>query len=92
MTEISAVPAYNPCIIVMDVNDLMRPIHNRMSVILDPLSWEAWPDPANHDQAKLQSLLQPYPADAMTAWPVSTRVNNPRHDAPDCASNARNEG
>lgn len=72
------------CIVVTDGNALMQPIHNRMPVILDPESWEAWLDPANHDQAKLQTLLQPYPADAMTAWPVSTRVNNPRHDAPDC--------
>lgn len=72
------------CIVVTDGNALMQPIHNRMPVILAPSRWDTWLDPVNHDQAKLQALLQPYPADAMTAWPVSTRVNNPRHDAPDC--------
>ena len=72
------------CIIVTTANDLMRPIHDRMPVILDPSNWETWLDPTNKDQTTLLALLQPYPAKAMMAWPVSTHVNNPRHDAPDC--------
>ncbi len=72
------------CIIVTEANALMRPIHDRMPVILDPVNWDAWLDPEAHDPASLQALLMPYPANAMTAWPVGTKVNNPRHDAPDC--------
>jgi len=72
------------CIIVTDANELTRPIHDRMPVILDQKHWEIWLDPANHDTSVLQALLQPYAAEAMTTWPVSTRVNNPRHDASDC--------
>src|SRR5512135_603654 len=72
------------CIIVTDANELTRPIHNRMPVILDPADWDAWLDPETKDLAALEALLKPYPAEAMTAWLVSTKVNNPRHDAPDC--------
>jgi hypothetical protein len=34
----------------------------------------------------VQALLAPYPAYAMTAYPVRPRVNNPAHDAPECIS------
>lgn len=76
--------ALDSCTILVTAgNELMRPIHDRMPVILDDARWEAWLDPAA-DPAALQALLQPYPAEAMTAWPVSLRVNHPRHDGPDC--------
>lgn len=35
------------------------------------------------DVERVQALLTPYPADAIIAYPVSTRVNSPAHDAPD---------
>lgn len=72
------------CIIVTEGNDLMRPIHDRMPVILDPSCWDAWLDPEIKDPSFLQALLKSYPAEAMTARPVGRQVNNPRHDAPDC--------
>ncbi len=72
------------CIIVTDANELTRPIHDRMPVILDPADWDTWLDPESPDTVALQSLLKPYPPEAMTVWPVSTKVNNPRYDAPDC--------
>lgn len=31
---------------------------------------------------KLRSLLMPYPADELQAWPVSTRVGSPRNNEP----------
>ena len=36
------------------------------------------------DVEPIQALLTPYPADAMIAYPVSTRVNNPANDSPEC--------
>ncbi len=62
-----------------------------MPVILDPSSWDEWLDPEAKNFEVLQELLKPYPAEAMTAWPVSTKVNNPRHDAPDCLERVPNE-
>lgn len=67
-------------IITTDANELMRPLHDRMPVILPPECWEAWLDPEYNDAADLQGMLVPYPADEMRAYPVSTRVNSPKND------------
>jgi putative SOS response-associated peptidase YedK len=50
----------------------MRPIHERMPVILEPAYWDAWLAPNGQDPAALQALLQPYPADDLADWPVAT--------------------
>ena len=71
-------------IIVTDANALMRPIHDRMPVILAPDAWSAWLEPENKDAQALQNLLKPYPAEGMVAWPVSTLVNSPRNDSVEC--------
>jgi putative SOS response-associated peptidase YedK len=63
-------------IVVTDANALMRPIHERMPVILLPAHWDAWLAPDGQDPAALQALLQPYPADDLAAWPVA-RVGDP---------------
>ena len=65
-------------------NELMAPIHDRMPVILPKSAWSTWLDPALRDPGPLQRLLGPYPADAMTAHPVSPWVNDPRHDDARC--------
>ena len=75
-------------IIVTEANELVRPIHDRMPVILPPESHTAWLDPDQRDPARLLPLLRPYPAQAMAAWRVSRRVNNPRHDGPDLIERA----
>jgi putative SOS response-associated peptidase YedK len=71
-------------IIVTDANEIMRPIHDRMPVILGPEDWDAWLETDAKDAGSLQSLLKPFPADDMTAWPVSTKVNSPRNDSVEC--------
>ena len=55
-----------------------------MPVILPPTAYSLWLDPAMRDVEPIQALLTPYPAEDMIAYPVSTRVNNPAHDAPEC--------
>jgi len=67
-------------------NDLLRPLHHRMAVILAPHDYDLWLDPAIQEVDRLQPLLQPYPSEAMTAYPVSTRVNNPSNDTPECVA------
>ena len=71
-------------IIVTDANELMKPIHDRMPVILPPDDWKTWLDPGYCDTVALKSLLRPYPSEEMAAWPVGTLVNNPRNDTPSC--------
>lgn len=76
-------PVESCTILVTDANELVRPIHDRMPVILDPADYEIWLNPT-HDPAALRALLKPYPAQAMVAWKIGTRVNNPRNDDPAC--------
>ncbi|MDR3602541.1 MAG: SOS response-associated peptidase [Desulfosporosinus sp.] len=75
----------NSCsIITTTPNDLMAPIHNRMPVILSRDSELVWLDQSIVDSHLLKSLLVPYPADLMIAYEVSTLVNSPRNNGPEC--------
>ncbi len=71
-------------IITTTPNDLLAEIHNRMPVILPASAYETWLDPAERSPDHLDGLLNPYPAAEMTAVPVSTLVNNPKNDVPEC--------
>lgn len=70
-------------IITTGANELMRPLHDRMPVILAPCDHGTWLD-AQWPTEDLARLLRPYPGDAMRATPVSTRVNSPRNDDAAC--------
>ena len=76
-------------IIVTEANQFMKPLHDRMPVILDPRDHERWLDPDNQDTANLKALLSPAPEDWLTEWPVSRQLNNPRHEGPDCSAPTR---
>ncbi|MFQ4137998.1 SOS response-associated peptidase [Nodosilinea sp. PGN35] len=65
-------------------NELMESIHNRMPVILAPQDYGAWLDPDFYQPQALQDMLRPYDTEAMDRYPVSTVVNKPQHDLPDC--------
>jgi putative SOS response-associated peptidase YedK len=65
-------------------NDLLRPIHNRMPVILHPKDYDLWLDPEIQQADRLQPLLSPYPAEEFSAYPVSRWVNSPGNDDPRC--------
>lgn len=69
-------------ILTTDANALVRDIHNRMPVIVEPENYGRWLDPANTTGASLEPLLAPYPPELILAWPVSTRVNNARNEDP----------
>ena len=70
-------PLQTCTIITGEPNELAALIQNRMPVVLAPDDYSHWLDVENPVAAK---LLRPYPADAMTAYPVSTRVNSPKSD------------
>jgi putative SOS response-associated peptidase YedK len=71
-------------IITTEPNGLMAQIHNRMPVILGPAFYDQWLDPTFQPIESLKALLRPYPGEELIAYPVSTLVNNPRHDVPQC--------
>jgi putative SOS response-associated peptidase YedK len=70
-------------IVTSGPNSLMRPIHNRMPVVVPPQAWERWLDPTLSNPAQLQGLLQPIEDDHLEAYEVSRLVNNVRNDGPD---------
>jgi putative SOS response-associated peptidase YedK len=57
-----------------------------MPVILPAGAYAAWLDSEVTSIDKLLPLLKPYPAEAMTAVPVSLRMHNPRFDDPGCVA------
>ena len=63
-------------IITTDANPFTATIHNRMPVIIAPEEYDAWLTEG------CETLLKPY-AGEMASWPVSTQVNNPRHQGED---------
>ncbi len=65
-------------------NSIMEPIHHRMPVILQPQDYDTWLDPRIQDPQHLAPLLQSFPPEEMEAFPVSTLVNNPKHDSEAC--------
>ena len=71
-------------IITTEPNELVRPIHNRMPVILRRENEEQWLDASRIPFAKAKSLLQPYPEDMMDAHDVSQVVNSAKYDGPEC--------
>jgi putative SOS response-associated peptidase YedK len=47
-----------------------------MPAIVGPEDYERWLMP----ETDAKDLLRPSPAERMTAWPISTRVNSPRNE------------
>lgn len=70
-------------IITTTPNELMSELHNRMPVILDKANFADWLNPMPQTPDHLIHLIQPFPADRMSAYPVSTLVNTPVNDRPE---------
>lgn len=71
-------------ILTTDANDKIRPLHDRMPVILERDDYELWLDTEFADAERLKQLMKPLPGDRIDTRRVSTWVNNPRHDDPKC--------
>lgn len=79
-------------VITTEANDLVRPIHDRMPVILRPEVYQQWLSPDEKKPEDLEGLLAPYPPEEMEAYEVSRAVNNPRIDGADCVAPVRSQG
>jgi putative SOS response-associated peptidase YedK len=65
-------------------NELLRPVHDRMPVILGPDDARTWLGVTPLEPAELDRLCRPLPAPLMSGHRVAARVNNVRHESPDC--------
>ncbi len=75
-------------ILTTKANETVRPVHERMPVILPPEDFGHWLDPAVQKPEAVQALLRPYPAGEMESYPVSAFVNNARNEGPRCVEPA----
>lgn len=70
-------------ILTTTTNDLIKHLHDRMPVILDPMDIDLWVDPKVDDPGQLKPLFKPYPSELMEMYPVGDQVNSPRNDTSD---------
>ena len=69
-------------ILTGEPNELVRPVHDRMPVVLPPNQWSAWLTPEPMEGGEAAGLLGVYPAGRMRAVAVSTAVNVPSAEGP----------
>lgn len=78
----ATLPAILSCTIVTtEANREMKPVHDRMPVIIEPEHWKEWLDAGASCSRR---LLVPPSDGILELYPVSTKVNNPRHLQRDC--------
>lgn len=70
-------------IITTEPNELVKPIHNRMPVILDEKNEQKWLE-LDQQPDVLHAMLKPYDADDMYAYPVSPLVGHVKNDSEAC--------
>ena len=71
-------------ILTTEANEVVAPIHKRMPVILAESAFDKWLDPEVEDAKSLAGLLTPAPPEILEALPVSTYVNSPANEGPQC--------
>lgn len=68
-------------IITTKANDVLKPVHDRMPVILKAENYDEWLDVKEKNTERLQKLLVPYAVEEMNSHAVSKSVNVPDVDA-----------
>jgi putative SOS response-associated peptidase YedK len=71
-------------IVTTEANEVVRPIHDRMAVIIAPADFERWLDPRVRRPEDLAPLLRPAATAFLSATRVGPRVNNAAHDDEGC--------
>lgn len=84
-------PAETCAILTASANDLMRPIHHRLPLVVPESAYDCWLDP-DAPARDVAELLAPWSPDGWEAYPVSRRVNNPRNDSADLVEPAEKDG
>ena len=72
------------CILTTEPNEIVKPIHDRMPVIISEDQISTWLDQDEVQPEELQFMMKPYPAEEMQAYPVSNYVNSPKNNSPQC--------
>ncbi len=78
-----AAPLHTFSIVTCEPSAFASRFHNRMPVILPECNWDQWLDRDAPSEA-LHGLLVPYDNEGLEAWPVTTRMNTPLFESPEC--------
>jgi putative SOS response-associated peptidase YedK len=79
-------PVESCTILTTAAADSLADIHDRMPLVLDPSMYDTWLDPTLQEPERILPMLAPAPMDDIERLPVSTWVNNPRHEGPMCVA------
>jgi putative SOS response-associated peptidase YedK len=79
-------------IITTVANALLKPIHDRMPVILNERAAEDWMNPNEAQPKRLKSLLLPAPEGVLLITPASPSVNSVKNDGPELLDNQIPQG
>mgnify|MGYP001103001959 CR=1 FL=1 len=82
---------YSCTIVTCEPNELIRPVHNRMPVVLRPELEAAWLDPEAEPE-ELMAMLTPAPDDELTLREVNDYVNDVRKDGPELIEPREEQG
>lgn len=66
-------------ILTTEPNDVVRPIHIRMPVVLPRSAERSWLERSPEGR---RELCRPFPEDTLDTYPISTVVNDPSNDDP----------
>jgi putative SOS response-associated peptidase YedK len=83
-------PGRHCAIVTTRPNQLVADVHDRMPVIVPRERYAAWLDPGV-ELGEILDLLEPFPADLMAAYPVSSRVNRAGFEDPSAIEPSRRE-
>ncbi len=78
-----AEPVVSCAVVTTEANDDVARLHDRMPACLERGDWDAWLDPANHDESALLELVRRPPPGRLVSRPVSRLVNSTANDGPE---------
>jgi len=67
-----------------EANEIVKPFHDRMTVILDAKAVDFWLNPGGMTEEIAARILVPTPKAFLVEFEVSTVLNSPRTDQPAC--------
>lgn len=77
-------PILSCTVLTTQSNQCTADLHDRMPVILEPEDENSWLDKDLAESDRLEQLFQPFPSEHISIRPVSTFVNNARHEGEGC--------
>jgi putative SOS response-associated peptidase YedK len=82
-------PLESCLVLTTAANDVVRPIHERMPVILDPASYAQWLDPSPREGPGLLAAVHQLPEELFESYTVSPVVNRAGVEDPRCLERAK---